>query len=81
MRRVPYRQNRAVLFSSGLFHATDTVDFRPGFETCRINYTLLFGYMDAVRCGEQEEEAAPESIWNVAVDRWTVAVDSKSEKV
>ena len=50
LRRVPYRQNRAVLFISSLFHATDTVDFKPGFETCRINYTLLFGFMDAVRC-------------------------------
>ena len=50
LRRVPYRQNRAVLFTSSLFHATDTVEFKPGFETCRINFTLLFGFMDAVRC-------------------------------
>ena len=48
--RVPYRQNRAVLFTSTLFHATDTVEFKPGFETCRINYTLLFGFMEAARC-------------------------------
>ena len=26
-----------------------------GVETCRINYTLLFGYMDAIRCGAQEQ--------------------------
>ena len=50
LRRVPYRQNRAVLFSSTLYHATDTVEFQPGFETCRINYTLLFGFMEATRC-------------------------------
>ena len=48
--RVPYRQNRAVLFTSALYHATDTVRFKPGFESCRINYTLLFGFMEAVRC-------------------------------
>ena len=50
LQRVGYRQNRAVLFSSSLYHATDTVEFHPGFENCRINYTLLFGFMEAVRC-------------------------------
>lgn len=49
-RRVPYRQNRAVLFTSVLFHATDTVQFVPGFKTCRINYTLLFGFMESMKC-------------------------------
>ena len=73
MRRVPYRQNRAVLFSSGLFHATDTVVFKPGFETCRINYTLLFGFMDSIRCsaqeggGEEDETARGGGSWRVAV--------------
>lgn len=36
LRKVAYRQNRAVLFTSALFHATDTVDFKPGFENCRM---------------------------------------------
>lgn len=36
MRKVAYRQNRAVLFTSALFHATDTVDFKPGYENCRM---------------------------------------------
>ena len=76
LRRVPYAQNRAVLFSSGLFHATDTVDFRPGFETCRINYTLLFGYMDAIRCGAQEAEAQAE---READGSWRVAVNPDGE--
>jgi hypothetical protein len=101
--RVPYRQNRAALFTSAMYlprtfpvpspnlprtfpeprrtlhlghvprdghgllmisasftydgghisyryHATDTVEFAPGYETCRINYTLLFGFMESVRC-------------------------------
>ncbi|MCX4741140.1 phytanoyl-CoA dioxygenase family protein [Streptomyces antibioticus] len=41
--RVPYRANRAVLFNSDLFHGTDGVRFRPGYENHRINITLLYG--------------------------------------
>ena len=40
---VPYRENRAVIFDSNLFHQSDTVDFKPGYENHRINITLLFG--------------------------------------
>ena len=41
--RIPYRQNRAVLFNSDLFHRTDTIRFREGYENRRINITMLFG--------------------------------------
>lgn len=41
--RVPYRQNRALVFNSDLFHETDRVAFRPGYENRRINVTLLYG--------------------------------------
>ncbi|MEO7478845.1 MAG: tetratricopeptide repeat protein [Lysobacteraceae bacterium] len=41
--RIPYRQNRAVLFNSDLFHRTDTIDFREGYANRRINITMLFG--------------------------------------
>lgn len=41
--RVPYRQNRAVLFSSDLFHATEAVRFAEGYEHRRINITMLYG--------------------------------------
>lgn len=41
--RVPYRQNRAVLFDSRLFHATDSFDFAPEYLNWRINITLLYG--------------------------------------
>jgi hypothetical protein len=41
--RVPYRENRAVLFDSRLFHGTDAPDFAPGYENHRINITMLFG--------------------------------------
>ena len=40
---VPYRQNRAVLFNSDLFHNTDRFTFAPGYENRRINITMLFG--------------------------------------
>ena len=40
---VPYRQNRAVLFRSRLFHHSDRPEFASGYENHRINLTLLFG--------------------------------------
>lgn len=43
MIRVPHKQNRCVIFNSNLFHRTDTLRFTPGYETRRINLTLLFG--------------------------------------
>jgi len=43
---IPYRENRAVLFASQLFHESDAVDFRPGYENQRINITMLFGEGD-----------------------------------
>ncbi len=42
-RRVPYKCNRAVLFNSNLFHETDALHFKPGYENRRINVTYLFG--------------------------------------
>ena len=41
--RVPYRENRAVMFDSRLFHGTDSPAFAPGYENHRINITMLFG--------------------------------------
>jgi len=40
---IPYRQNRAVIFNSDLFHGTDAVTFRPGYENRRVNVTMLYG--------------------------------------
>jgi tetratricopeptide (TPR) repeat protein len=40
---VPYRQNRAALFRSRLFHHSDRPKFAPGYENHRINLTLLYG--------------------------------------
>lgn len=41
--KIPYAQNRAVIFRSRFFHATDQVDFEPGYLNRRINVTLLYG--------------------------------------
>lgn len=40
---VPYRDNRAVLFRSALFHHSDRPEFMSGYENSRINLTLLYG--------------------------------------
>ena len=40
---IPYRCNRAVLFNSSLFHETDRISFKEGYENRRINVTYLFG--------------------------------------
>jgi hypothetical protein len=41
--KIPYRCNRAVLFRSRLFHASDHYSFQAGYAQRRINITLLFG--------------------------------------
>ena len=40
---VPYRENRAVLFHSNLFHASDRFHFKDNYIDRRMNITLLFG--------------------------------------
>ena len=40
---VQYRQNRATIFNSNLFHETQRTAFKPGYSNRRINLTLLFG--------------------------------------
>jgi hypothetical protein len=40
---IPYRANRAVMFDSSLFHETDDLSFKEGFENRRTNITYLFG--------------------------------------
>ena len=40
---VPHNENRAVIFNSNLFHETENIKFKAGYENRRINVTLLFG--------------------------------------
>jgi len=48
---IPYRANRAVLFNSDLFHATQRLNFRPEYENRRLNITMLFGRRSGVNVG------------------------------
>ena len=41
---VPHRCNRAVIFDSDLFHETDTIRFKDGYQNRRINITMLYGW-------------------------------------
>jgi tetratricopeptide (TPR) repeat protein len=40
---VSYRANRAIIFNSDLFHATQAVNFAEGYTNQRMNVTFLFG--------------------------------------
>lgn len=51
---IPYRQNRAVLFDSALFHHSDEYKFKKGYENRRINLTLLFGTMQKAKRPKEE---------------------------
>ena len=45
---IPYRENRDVIFKSELFHQSDVVNFKSGYENHRINITMVFGYGDLI---------------------------------
>jgi hypothetical protein len=51
---VPYRENRAVIFDSALFHHTDKFSFKPGYKNRRINLTILYGDMQRVTSSTQQ---------------------------
>jgi tetratricopeptide (TPR) repeat protein len=40
---IPHRENRATLFHSNLFHKSDQIHFKEGYENRRMNITFLFG--------------------------------------
>ena len=40
---IPYRENRAVMFYSNMFHRSDQFSFKPGYKNSRMNVTMLFG--------------------------------------
>jgi tetratricopeptide (TPR) repeat protein len=40
---IPYRQNRAVIFNSDLFHRTAPLRFQTDYEFRRVNITMLYG--------------------------------------
>jgi Flp pilus assembly protein TadD len=40
---IPHRENRATLFNSNLFHKSDQIFFKEGYQNRRMNITFLFG--------------------------------------
>ncbi len=40
--KVVYKENRATIFNSKLFHASDKIDFKKNYRDLRINLTLLY---------------------------------------
>jgi hypothetical protein len=40
---IPYNENRAVIVNSNLFHETEAIDLKDGYENRRINVTMLSG--------------------------------------
>jgi tetratricopeptide (TPR) repeat protein len=70
---IPYRQNRAVIFNSDLFHSTGEVRFRPGYENRRTNITMLYGrreddlhHREWTRPSALSESAARTDAWRSA---------------
>ncbi|HTP90214.1 MAG TPA: tetratricopeptide repeat protein [Xanthobacteraceae bacterium] len=55
--KVPYRENRAVLFESRLFHWSETPKFAAGYENHRINLTFLYGRQGQPRLPPKLREA------------------------
>ena len=39
---IPYKENRAVIFNSKLFHSTDSFNFKDTYKNRRINVTFLY---------------------------------------
>ena len=39
---IPYKANRAIVFDSRLYHATDNINFKDDYINRRINVTFLY---------------------------------------
>lgn len=70
---IPYRQNRAIIFNSDLFHATAELKFKPGYENRRVNVTMLYGdrendvhHLDLARPGAAGAPNARPTGWRSA---------------
>jgi hypothetical protein len=63
---VPYRENRAVIFDSDLFHATAEVAFEPSYQNRRINITMLYGVREQDELHARAATSAISSGWRSA---------------
>lgn len=71
---IPYRQNRAVIFNSDLFHGTDGVQFRPGYENRRVNVTMLYGDR------EQDSQRITQDAVSSSFSSWRSASFSRARR-
>jgi tetratricopeptide (TPR) repeat protein len=55
---IPYRANRAIIFNSDLFHTTEAVDFKEGYDNRRVNVTMLFGKREDARALRPDHSVA-----------------------
>jgi len=55
---IPYKQNRAVIFDSFLFHKSDRSRFKQGYENRRINLTFLYGKKQSLEDSEEADDVA-----------------------
>ena len=55
---IPYKQNRAVIFDSALFHHTDSFNFNKGYKNRRINLTILYGNMQLGSTGSGDDSSS-----------------------
>lgn len=78
VRRVDYRRNRAAIFVSDLYHASQPFEFPDCDEGPRVNLTLLFGdrAMDRTGPPQQEPEAVTTTVEVLGVDTGAVAAGS-----
>ena len=58
---VPYKENRCVIFRSGLLHETATVRFKSGYKNRRINLTFMYGVAPLTTREEQLYQKRAES--------------------
>ncbi|MYN45042.1 hypothetical protein GTP23_08170 [Pseudoduganella sp. FT93W] len=65
-RYIPYRQNRAIIFDSDLFHGTARCHFRDDYESRRINVTLLYGQ-------RHQDDSQPAQSWPQHESGWRSA--------
>ncbi|MBL8623415.1 MAG: hypothetical protein JNK64_19030 [Myxococcales bacterium] len=72
--RIPYRANRAIIFNSDLFHATDAVRFRPGYVDRRVNITMLYGQRE----GDVHHAPRPAAAGTGEVASWRSAAFRRS---
>ena len=63
---IPYRENRAIVFNSDLFHATAPIRFRPEYENRRVNITLLYGD----RADDKHHPSTTEQAARVEMTAW-----------